>query len=276
MGEREAKIGRELKIEELNDMPEDETEIESGNDKYACAETGLPEDDEEQHEEDEKDPLGDADVVKVSGDDEAPIVADESPEPEHHEENDLLDWENLSVGKHCLIKDEILELDDILTEIEEKTLELEGLKRTVGHILSSSFFQAGASAFFLAKEERMAEIIFERMLKDENHTGGRDMEEIYQEMKILQLVQAEVDTIAKDKSSTLVVPFSGVNLPYLEDVMNSSLNSSETMLTPVHSLVLSIIKSGNDDAITDIFTGETKDLMMVKFYSEDIFNIFPN
>lgn len=267
------KQGKKLKLVGVEDIkPEDKdmSEIESGDDKFSSgSEKGLPEG--ESFIDDVNNPLGDSDNEKEENlqgsQDEEALFGDSEVDKEE------LDWENLSRGKHALQKNELLEIDNLLTQIHNKTVEVGLLKKNAGGVFSSHFFDIGADAFFDEKEDRIAEIIFERILKDENHTSARDIEEIYQEYKIIELMQSEVGSLGRDSSASL---FLGTAIPFSVEELGSSLHKSETLLSPIYELTLSMLEAGEDKYITDVFVQEFKDFMLVKFYSEDIFNIFPN
>ncbi len=271
---KDNKKGNRLKLVGVKEIkPEDGSvpEIESGDDKFSSgSEKGLPEEDEI-FADDVDNPLGDADNEKEE------VTKEAQDEKDLFGEDDVvgeeLDWENLSRGKHALQKNEIFEINDILTQIHNKTVEVGRLKKNAEGVFASHFFDIGADAFFDEKEERAVEIIFERILKDENHTSARDIEQIYQEYKIVELMQSEVGSLGRDNSTSV---FLGTDIPFSMEELSGSLDKSETLLSPIYELVLSMIKSGEDEYITDVFTQEFKDFMLVKLYSEDIFNIFPN
>lgn len=249
----EAKGLKIIGMEDLATQDEDLALVESGRDD-SSSEQGLPENE-------------DADVEETE--DGSSLIEEDV------ENTTVLSLEELIKGKHSLNIEEMIEMNEILGELHEKSIEILAVEKETKHIIPSHFFQLGANAYIKEREERLAEIVLERILEDEAHTGSRDIQAIYEEMKLLESVHATTDVFSKTKKGDKMIPFSGISIPFSKEGLSATLNNSNTMLSPIHDFVLSILEGSEDAEIMEIYLEETKEMMIVNFYSEDIFNIFP-
>jgi len=189
--------------------------------------------------------------------------------------NEHLDFEDLFLGEHSLTKEEILEIDGLFLELTSKALELEAVEISVGNIISSSLFRAGMSAFYKDKESRIIELVFKRVMDeyDTDEGNGRKIEDIYRELKILELTQLEAESIRSGKKNVVDV-LTGKPIYFSAERLHKNLIKSETMLCPIHELFVNILDTAGDNGISSIYEKETMDMMTGGLYAEDIFRIF--
>ena len=260
-----------LELNHIDDIDYPNFSIESGNTMYSDG-VELPDLDDDEEIEREEEEEEDSSSPKVGAFDESFGMVNGANQ---NLSDERLDFENLFLGEHSLTREEILEIDGLFSELTSKALELEAVEMSVGNIISSSLFKAGMSAFYKDKEARIIELVFKRVMDEYDlvDARGRKIEDTYEELKILELIQLEADSIRAGKKKVVDV-LAGKSISFSVEKLQKNLISSETMLSPVNELFEDVLSSAGDKGIFSIYEKETKDMMLVKLYAEDIFKIF--
>lgn len=272
-------------MEKISFMENDTTEYESGDDKFNTSENyddiyeGEQDEDEDQDEKDDPHEEGgsgdETKEAKQKEDVTDPHVAPED-ETSNIEAENLLDIENqkkfkfLMEGEYSLQEDEITALFFALKEIQDYAEELALIeKKTTGTVFNKPL-KKYLEKFIAKKEEEIMDILLPDILNDDNDAVGgerRDLLSVYEDIKLLELVQNENEIILGKEHSQEGIPFS------VED-MKKKLISSDTMLAPIYALIYSIIDTHSDKKLLDIFIEATKENTTTKLYSEDILSVF--